>query len=271
MKKYLEEMTEEQVERVENLARIFIKKCCEIKQGNAEFCYTSSSDFAMISCPSGEIVYSDLFTVEACVIDAFDKDVRVLCTYNQAAMSEKRLSWHEAKGDLNDWTDMGNIEDLIPHYKTMKTIRGYIEEYQGTINSIPAMLEVAKKFDGKVINKRFSAAMYEAGYYASFSFDRFGRLKVNKRAPMHCFSRDNFDIVGIDTCKVCSENRRFNYAAFAEACEKAIETKRDYIAKWEADIKSGERRLAEYRKKEAELKELKGGFSYLFQKLERIE
>lgn len=254
--KLKKEMTEEEINKAEKLLKEFLDVRCTGKWTGT--CYTSSSDFAAVWV-DGEPIYDKFYIVEGVAYEEY-KGFVLICTPTD-----------ELKRVLGDETfNMGRIDYMIPYRRAKDRIKKLIASNKATIDNAYKLFSVAKKFDGKVINKRFGDALKGTGFYVSFNGHKmeltFGEADFNYRNLMDIWDVEKSGVI---------ENKRLNYEKFDEQIEKNRQRAQDMIDKWRYSINHGEEAIEKW--KEAAraynkaVKELKDSVATEFLEMEGID
>jgi len=254
--KMKKEMTEEQVDEAMDLLEDFLKTCCTGKWTGT--CYTSSSDFAAVWV-DGEPIYDKFYVVEGVAYEEY-KGFVLICTPTD-----------EAKKWCGDSTfNLGRIDYMIPYRRAKDKMKKLIASNKSTIDNAYKLLEVAKKFDGKVVNKRFWDALKGTGFWGCFNGYTmeftFGEADFDYRNLMNIWDYEEKGVI---------ENKRLNYEKFAEEMVKNKVAAQAMIDKWQYSIDHGAEKVEKW--KEAAraynkaAKELKDSLAIEFLTMEDID
>lgn len=146
--------------------------------------------------------------------------------------------------------------------------------YTAMLDFLPVIKEVAKKFDGKVINARFTTALEAASpktyvgpsrreqgmFFCSFD-DNFGKKHLwirlayldGEQVSYNESSAQFYCLEGIDTPIYGKE---FDFSSFADRCDKTAETIRENIEQLRDEMAHFDEALEKYRAIYAMLKEV---------------
>lgn len=218
--KLKKEMTEEEVNKAEELLNEFLDVRCTGKWTGT--CYTSSGDFAAVWV-DGQPIYDKFYIVEGVAYEEY-KGFVLICTPTD-----------EAKKWCGDETfNLGRIDYLIPYRRAKDKMKKLIDSNKATIENVDKLLEVAKKFDGKVINKRFRDALKGTGFWGRFDGYNmeftFGEADFDYRNLMNIWNYEEKGVI---------ENKRLNYEKFAEQIEENRQRAQAMIDNWQYSIDHG--------------------------------
>ena len=254
--KLKKEMTEEQVDEAMDLLEEFLKARCTGKWTGC--CYTSSSQFAGVWV-DGEPVYDKFYIVEGVAYEEYTGFV-LICT-----------PIDEAKKWCGDSTfNLGRIDSLIPYRRAKDKMKKLIASNKATLDNAYKLLEVAKKFDGKVINKRFWDALKGTGFWGCFDGYKieftFGEADFDYRNLMDIWDYEKNGVI---------ENKRLNYEKFAEQIEKNRQRAQAMIDNWQYSIDHGAEAIEKWkevaRAYNKAVKELKDSVATEFLETEDID
>ena len=254
--KLKKEMTEEEVKKAEELLKEFLDVRCTGKWTGTF--YTSSSQFAAVWV-DGQPVYDKFYIVEGVAYEEYTGFV-LICTPTDEG---KRFCGNET-------FNLGRIDGMIPYRRAKDKMKKLIDSNKATIENVDKLLEVAKKFDGKVVNKRFWDALKGTGFWGRFDRNTmeftFGEADYNYRNLMDIWDYEENGVI---------ENKRLNYEKFAEQIEKNRQRAQSMINNWQYSIDHGAEAIEKWkevaRAYNKAVKELKDSVATEFLETEDID
>lgn len=145
-----------------------------------------------------------------------------------------------------------------------------IAEHKNILNQVQDIREVVKKFNGKVLNKRFITALEVQNNQLWGNTEK---SPYNSQHTLHIYNRTNsYDtsmVLYVYNCEqeILDENGRISLDKFNILLDKIVKSHTEDIEKLQADIDTGFDRLEEWNKLAMELNKLSLGMSTYFKQV----
>ena len=146
------------------------------------------------------------------------------------------------------------------------------DKLKTVINAYPDLLAVAKRFDGKIMNKRFvsfiesEAPIFTVSYGTSpYGYNTsYHRLAIwlSNSGGLNCYP----ELIDVSSCErhLIVKDKRFNFDGFKDFADQRLESLTKEFNAIKQDMKDGEKRLDQYNQLVKQLNTLKDSFSNEF-------